>query len=85
MADTTIPGTALVPTGKVTHCCGLHKPGDWFSCCDLDDCRPCCEKCPSCPNLALAADFARDLAAIEAVTTVSLAAAVAALLLVTQP
>lgn len=27
--------------------CGLHKP----SCCDPEDCGPCCEKCPTCPVL----------------------------------
>lgn len=82
MPDTTVPGTALVRTGKVTHCCGLHKTGgDWFCCCDMADCMPCCDKCPTCPSIALAAGFAKDQAAIAAVTTDPLVAAMAALLL----
>jgi hypothetical protein len=50
VADTKIPGTALIPTGRVTHCCGLHAAGDWFACCDTD-CLPCCDECPTCPGL----------------------------------
>ena len=46
---TTTPGTALIPTGIVTVCCGLHKRGDWGTCCTTDDdCTPCCERCPTC-------------------------------------
>lgn len=29
-------------------CCHLHKP----SCCDPEDCGPCCMDCPTCPVLA---------------------------------
>jgi hypothetical protein len=51
MPDTTVPGTALVTTGVVTHCCGLHVPGGTFACCSRDhDCMPCCERCPTCPG-----------------------------------
>lgn len=50
MSDTTIPGTTLVYTGRVTVCCGLHTRGPWGRCCaNDDDCTPCCERCPTCP------------------------------------
>jgi hypothetical protein len=42
-------GTALVPTGKVTHCCGSHVIGPVGACCDPDDCSPCCPECITCP------------------------------------
>jgi ribose 1,5-bisphosphokinase PhnN len=32
-------------------CCHLHQPGPPGSCCDPDDCGPCCENCPTCPKL----------------------------------
>lgn len=60
MTDTTTPGTALVPTGVVTVCCGLHKRGDWFSCCRIEDCLPCCEQCPNCPDPVLSKGFRRE-------------------------
>jgi hypothetical protein len=60
MPNTTIPGTALITTGIVTVCCGLHKRGDWGTCCAISDCTPCCERCPNCPYLALPAMFAAD-------------------------
>jgi hypothetical protein len=56
-ADPTVPGTALVRTGKVTHCCRLHQPGDWFSCCADEDCTPCCHECPNCPGPVLEQGF----------------------------
>lgn len=37
---------ALVPTGIVSWCCGLHRE---VKCCDPEDCGPCCPECPSCP------------------------------------
>lgn len=42
---------ALVPTGIITVCCGLHllPPA---SCCDTLDCGPCCPECPTCPEVA---------------------------------
>jgi hypothetical protein len=43
---TTTTCTALVPTGIVTHCCGMHLP---TGCCDPEDCTPCCPECPTCP------------------------------------
>lgn len=30
-------------------CCHLHAVS---SCCDPEDCGPCCEACPTCPELA---------------------------------
>lgn len=39
--------------------CGLHKP----SCCDPEDCGPCCENCPTCPAVAK-----RPVAIVEAKT-----------------
>lgn len=33
---------------SAAECCDLHQP-DW--CCDLEDCGPCCEECPTCPTL----------------------------------
>lgn len=65
MPDTTIPGTAL--TGQVTVCCGLHKPGDWGSCCDTTDCGPCCERCPTCPAIAIETGIAEVAAITNAV------------------
>lgn len=36
-------------------CCDLHHPLDdepvGTSCCDPDDCGPCCDRCPTCPTL----------------------------------
>lgn len=42
--------TELVPTGVITVCCASHQPGPTGSCCDPDDCGPCCSLCPSCPK-----------------------------------
>lgn len=33
-------------------CCGSHVLG--LTCCDPNDCGPCCEDCPTCPTLAKA-------------------------------
>jgi hypothetical protein len=44
-----VTGTALVPLGIVTVCCGFHRPHD---CCDPLDCGPCCPECPTCPTVA---------------------------------
>ena len=38
-------GTALVPTGLVVICCGMHQPG---GCCTPTECAPCCPECPTC-------------------------------------
>lgn len=54
MPDTTIPGTALVPTT----CCSLHKPGGWSACCNTINCAPCCERCPTCPAVMFPQDWA---------------------------
>lgn len=33
-------------------CCHLHKTGSHpATCCDPEDCGPCCENCPTCPSL----------------------------------
>jgi hypothetical protein len=61
MPNTTVPGTALVHIGTVTVCCGLHVRGPWARCCaNDDDCTPCCERCPTCPALALPDLFSHD-------------------------
>jgi hypothetical protein len=40
--------TAVVATGIITVCCGLHcRPP--ATCCDTLDCSPCCAECPTCP------------------------------------
>lgn len=40
---------ALVPTGIITRCCDIHHAGPTGSCCDPEDCGPCCPECPTCP------------------------------------
>lgn len=35
---------------NLTPCCSSHVVRGL--CCDVDDCGPCCELCPSCPTLA---------------------------------
>lgn len=43
-------GVQIVNPDRLLHepCgCGLHTP----SCCDPEDCGPCCERCPTCPTL----------------------------------
>lgn len=32
-------------------CCELHIDGPAGTCCDGNDCGPCCERCPTCPTL----------------------------------
>lgn len=41
----------LVPTGIITRCCNSHDAGPAGSCCDPDDCGPCCPECPTCPRV----------------------------------
>lgn len=49
-------------------CCGSHVLG--LSCCDLNDCGPCCENCPTCPTLA--ARRARRIALAQARAAVTI-------------
>jgi hypothetical protein len=35
----------------LNRCCDLHKLGPAGFCCDPDDCGPCCENCPTCPEI----------------------------------
>lgn len=32
-------------------CCTLHLDGPAGTCCDPNDCGPCCAQCPTCPTL----------------------------------
>jgi hypothetical protein len=41
------PSQALREDAAAAPCCHLHKP----SCCDPEDCGPCCMACPTCPVL----------------------------------
>src|SRR5262249_24308109 len=36
------------PMTVSTPCCGLHREP---VCCDVNDCGPCCENCPTCSTL----------------------------------
>lgn len=37
-------------------CCDSHRKGElawaWGACCDIEDCGPCCQNCPTCPTTA---------------------------------
>jgi hypothetical protein len=42
----------LVATGVITVCCSSHRRGPAGTCCDPEDCGPCCSLCPTCPRCA---------------------------------
>lgn len=35
----------------LARCCDSHQLSPTGSCCDPNDCGPCCENCPTCPTL----------------------------------